>query len=66
MNEKNSDWTNELMDEEDNMIEKMHRDYCKRLEKKLQNKVDKMEQEMPEVTRLKKKTCRSQTDNNNR
>lgn len=55
MSEQDNDWTNELMDEEDNMLEKMRKDYCQRLEKKLQKKVQKMEKEMPEVERLKKK-----------
>jgi|LFRM01.2.fsa_nt_gb hypothetical protein len=55
MCEKNSEWANEMMEIEDQVLEEMREDYRRRLAKRLQEKLKEKEKDMPEVQRLKKK-----------
>lgn len=55
MTEKDEQWANELMEEEDKLHEEMQAEFRKRLQKRLQEKLEAKEQAMPEVRGLKKK-----------
>jgi len=54
MDHENDDGENELMNEEDELIEEMRHEFKKRLEDRLQKKIQTKEASMPEVKRLKK------------
>ena len=55
MSKKDEKWSNELMEEEDQLHEEMQEEFRKRLQTRLQNKLEEKEQRMPEVHGLKKK-----------
>ncbi len=55
MSEANDKWSNELMDEEDQLHEQMQAEFRQRLQKRLQKKLEAKQKEMPEVRNLKKK-----------
>jgi hypothetical protein len=55
MGEKDDKWSNELMEEEDQLHEEMQEEFRKRLQRRLQKKLEAKEQKMPEVRALKKK-----------
>lgn len=55
MNKKDEKWSNELMEEEDQLHEEMQVEFRKRLQKRLQKKLDAKEKNMPELRSLKKK-----------
>jgi hypothetical protein len=55
MNKKDEKWANELMEEEDQLHEEMQVEFRKRLQTRLQKKLDAKEQNMPELRSLKKK-----------
>lgn len=52
---KDDKWSNELMEEEDQLHEEMQEEFRKRLQARLQKKLDAKEKEMPELGSLKKK-----------
>ena len=56
MSEANQEWTNEMMETEDQLIEEMHEEFRKRLAVRLQKKLEAKERGMAEVRRLKKKS----------
>lgn len=55
MSDTGDEWSNELMEEEDQLHEEMREEFGKRLQKRLQKKIETKEQGMPEVRDLKKK-----------
>jgi gas vesicle protein len=55
MSETGETWSNELMEEEDQLHEEMQEEFRRRLQKRLQKKIEAKEDDMPEVRRLKKK-----------
>ncbi len=62
MSETGDEWSNELMDEEDQLHEEMREEFRKRLQKRLQKRIETKEQGMPEVRDLKKKEGRAAAD----
>jgi hypothetical protein len=61
MNKNDEKWANELMEEEDQLHEEMQVEFRKRLQTRLQKKLDAKEKNMPELRSLKKKD-RSSSD----
>ncbi|MEI8354301.1 MAG: hypothetical protein WCG22_07340 [Lentisphaerota bacterium] len=60
MGETHKSWANELMETEDQLHEEMREEYCQRLKRRLQERLETKERNMPEVRSLKKKgppTC---------
>ncbi len=55
MNETNEDWSNELMELEDELHKEMKEEFRKRLEQRIQKKIKQREQRMSELDGLKKK-----------
>jgi len=55
MSKERDKWSNELMEEEDQLHEEMQEEFRKRLQTRLQKKLEAKEQDMPEVRSLKKK-----------
>ena len=62
MNDANNDWTNELMETEEELIAEMQVEFRKRLAARLQKKLKTREQNLPEAQRLKKKDRRTATE----
>jgi len=55
VNEERGTWSNELMEEEDQLHAEMQEEFRKRLQRRLQKKLEAKEQDMTEVRDLKKK-----------
>ncbi len=55
MNETNEDWSNELMELEDELHKEMKEEFRKRLEQRIQKKIKEREQRMSKRGGIKKK-----------
>lgn len=55
MGKAKPEWTNEMMETEDQVIEEMREEFRKRLASRLQERLEAKERGMVEVSRLKKK-----------
>lgn len=55
MDDPDKEWTNELLEAEEELIAEMREEYRRRLAERLQKKLDAKEKGLPEVRRLKKK-----------
>ena len=55
MDDPDKEWTNELLETEEELIAEMREEYRRRLAERLQKKLEAKEKSLPEVRRLKKK-----------
>ena len=55
MDDPDKEWTNELLETEEELIAEMREAYRKRLAERLQKKLEAKEKRLPEIRRLKKK-----------